>query len=305
MSLRSDNPDLIIGVGGVGSQLAQDAGRMSGCDTLLISHDQRDLAGDNSILISTESAINPSVHLLRGFAFKAQQKIKDATEGCSSVVMFCNLAGKGGSAIAPAVSHMLGGKRLACFAIMPFQYETSRLFTASIALQRVRDDSDFVIVADNDAVLDANPSITPNQCYKNINSAILQVASSLDWSESGIIFAGRNNPDVEGSLRDSLKTLYGSTTPDRVRRAAILVMGGNNIPLGDIRSIKEMTTDAIGTEVEVSTNTSDKSGIAMVSAIEGEMHFDQYDPLRIIPTRLDWDEPDYAMDCGLNMHNID
>ena len=301
-------PVLIVGVGGAGSKLARQAGKLLGYDTMTISQD----AKDADIRVSTEPVLNPSVHLLRGFALKETQGIRDRLDGYASIVMICNLAGKDGAAIAPVVSNIARGKNVACFAIMPFGYEKGRIFASGVALKRLRADADFVVVVDNDAVLDSNPDLTPTQCYGITNSAMLHVISSLEWPEMpgvGIVSAGRSNPDMETSLRDSLKVLYGSTRPGCIKRSIVYAMGGNAVPLGALRSVRDMASEVLGegAQVEISANSSDASGIVMVSSVQGETRFDSYDPLGVIPpeSTLDWDEPDCSMDCGLDFYQLE
>ena len=103
-------------------------------------------AEDADIRVSTESVLNPSVHLLRGFALKETQRIRNRLDGYASIVMICNLAGKDGAAMAPVVSNIARGKNVACFAIMPFGYEKGRIFASGVALKRLRADADFVVV---------------------------------------------------------------------------------------------------------------------------------------------------------------
>lgn len=307
MTVQRGGPDVVIGIGGAGCRLARDVKEALGCKTLLISHDPGDIRDGAGILIPTDSMINPSVQALRGFALGAEGRIREELSGRSSAVMMCNLAGRGGAAIAPVVSRILRGRNLACFAVMPFGYEGERLFAAGVALRRLRGDADFVVLADNDAVLDANPCITPSQCYSMMNSAMVQVASSLDWPEAGIVSASRRSPDVMASLRDALKALYGSAVPGSVKRSVIHIMGGDSVPLGVIRSVREMTSQVLGdgVRVEVSANASGGSEIVMVSSVEGQTRFERYDPLGAIPTALDWDEPECTMACGLDMRRID
>jgi cell division protein FtsZ len=315
-------PVLIVGIGSVGSKIAYDAKKSLNFDCLFVSHDKKDLCGDgcSNIEISTESIINPSVQLLRGFALKKEaiQQIKDKISGYSSIVLVCNLAGKAGAAIAPVISNIAkkDKKTLVSFAVMPFGYEKDRIFSSGVSLKRLKEDSSCTIVLDNDAILDSNPDLTPKKYYEITNSAILHVISSLAVSSEitgdvNIISSSRNyHDDLEASLRDSLKMLYQSAPNDRVKRSMIYVMGGDNIPIQMLDSIQKITSsisDKQTTRVDMSTNSSDHSKVVMLSAVSGETRFDKYDPLGMIPKEdtLDWDEPDCVMDCKLDLYQID
>ena len=53
MTFEITEPILVIGLGRVGADLAEKAKKSLNSDSLLISHDQKDLTGENSIKIST------------------------------------------------------------------------------------------------------------------------------------------------------------------------------------------------------------------------------------------------------------
>ena len=61
MSFQVKEPVLVIGLGGVGSKLANQAKDTLNSDCLVISNDSRDCSSNrDSIHISTDSIINPS-----------------------------------------------------------------------------------------------------------------------------------------------------------------------------------------------------------------------------------------------------
>ena len=106
MSFELTEPILIIGLGGVGSKLADHARKSLNSDCLRISHDQNDLTSENSIKISTKSVVNPSTHLIRGSTLEASDEIKKNIENYSTVILMSNLAGKAGAGIGPIVSRI-------------------------------------------------------------------------------------------------------------------------------------------------------------------------------------------------------
>ena len=93
MTFELTEPILLIGLGGVGSRLADEAKKSLNSDCLLISHDQKDLTSENSIKISTKSVVNPSTHLIRGSTLEASDEIKKNIENHSTVILMSNLAG--------------------------------------------------------------------------------------------------------------------------------------------------------------------------------------------------------------------
>jgi len=316
MSFQMKEPILVIGLGGIGSKLAVKAKDSINSDCLLISNDAKDFSSENpSIHVSTDSVINPSVQLIRGSTYKVADKIKSKIAGYSTVILMSNLAGKAGSAIAPVVSKMCkeSNKGLISFAIMPFKYEKDRIFNSGISLKRVRENSECTIVLDNDSLLESNPDLSPKACYDIANSAILHVVESLGSSEmsaeTNILTTSKDGQNIEDSLRDSLKMLYGNAPPNAVKRSMLYVVGGSNIPVGVLNSITNLTSGILNesnSQVEM-TSTSEESKVVMLSSIQGMTKFDNYDPLGMIPQEdtLDWSTPDCSIDCKLDLYQLE
>ncbi|MEK0330918.1 MAG: cell division protein FtsZ, partial [Nitrosopumilus sp.] len=166
----------------------------------------------------------------------------------STVVLMTNLAGKAGSAIAPVVSQICkeSDKGLISFAIMPFKYEKDRIFNSGVSLKRVRENSECTIVLDNDSLLESNPDLSPKACFDIANSAIMHVIESLGSSEisseTNILTTSKEGQNIEDSLRDSLKMLYGNASPNAIKRSMLYVVGGSNIPVGVLNSITNLTS---------------------------------------------------------------
>ncbi|WP_316504559.1 cell division protein FtsZ [Nitrosopumilus sp.] len=316
MSFQVKEPILVIGLGGVGSSLALKAKASLNSDCLLISNDTKDFSDESpSIEVSTGSAINPTVQLIRGSAYDVVDKIKSKVETYSTVVLMSNLAGKAGSAMAPVVSEVCkeSQKGLISFAVMPFKYEKERIFNSGISLKRIREDSDCTIVLDNDSLLESNPDLTPKECYDIANSAIMHVVKSLDSSEisaeTNVLTTSKDGQNIEDSLRDSLKMLYHNAPPNSVKQSMLYVVGGGNIPVGVINSITNLTSgilDQSNSQVDM-TSTSDESKLVMLSSIQGMTKFDSYDPLGVIPTEntLDWSDPDCSIGCSLDLYQLE
>ena len=313
MTFELTEPILLIALGGVGSRLAKKAKESLNSDCLLISHDQKDLTSENSIKISTKSVVNPSTHLIRGSALEASDEIKKNIENYSTVILLSNLAGKSGAGIGPIISRICRQeqKNLLSFSIMPFKFEKERIFQSGIALKRIRQDSQCTIVIDNDAMLDSNPDLTQNQCYDIANKAMESMMHSIKSSEissdTNIMSTSKINNDIETSLKDSLRMLYEDAPPNSIKRSMLYVYGGNNIPVGVLNTISNITGgtfDEDSTHVEMS---SEETKVVMLSSIEGETKFDKYDPLGIISQEntIDWDEPECSIDCKLDLKQLE
>jgi cell division protein FtsZ len=313
MTFQLTEPILIIGLGGVGAKLTEKAKKSLNSDCLLISHDQNDLTAENSIKISTKSVVNPSAHLIRGSALEALDEIKKNISNYSTIILMSNLAGKAGIGIGPIISKICKEeeKNLLSFTIMPFKFEKERIFQSGIALKRIREDSHCTIVLDNDALLDSNPELTLNQCYEISNKAIDSVVLSLKSSEisgdTNILSASKDGIDIEISLKDSLRMLYEDVPPNSIKRSMLYVYHDGNVPVGVLNSISNIT-GGIFDEDSIHVDMSSKeSKVVMLSSVQGEIRFDKYDPLGIIPTEntIDWDEPDCSINCELDLKQLE
>ena len=313
MTCELTEPIVVIGLGGVGSRLADKAKHSLNSDCLLISHDQKDLTSENSIKISTKSVVNPSTQLIRGSTLEASDEIKKNIENHSTIILLSNLAGKAGAGIGPIVSKICKQeqKNLLSFAIMPFKFEKERIFQSGIALKRIRQDSQCTIVIDNDALLDSNPDLTQNQCYdisnKSIESMMHSLKSSEISSDTNIMSTSRVTEDIEASLKNSLRMLYEDAPPNSIKRSMLYVYGADNIPVGVLNTISNITGgtfDENSTHIEMS---SEESKVVMLSSIQGETRFDKYDPLGIISQEntIDWDEPECSVDCELDLKQLE
>jgi cell division protein FtsZ len=316
MSFQVKEPILVIGLGGAGSKLAIQAKEALNSDCLIISNDQKDLqSGCSSIKVSTDSVINPSVQLIRGSAYKVADQIKSKISNYSTIILMTNLAGKTGSAISPVVSEICreSDKGLVSFAIMPFKYEKDRIFNSGVSLKRVKANSECTIVLDNDSLLESNPDLSPKTCYDIANNAIMHVIGSLKSSEipnqTNILTTSKDGQNLEESLRDSLKMLYEDAPPNAVKRSMLYVVGGNNIPVGILNSITNLTSGILSessAQVDL-TSSSNESKIVMLSSIQGMTKFEKYDPLGMIPQEntLDWSQPDCSIDYKLDLYQLE
>jgi len=315
MSFQVKEPVLVIGLGGVGSKLANETKNTLNLDCLIISNDSKDFSSENeSIQVSTNPIINPSVQLIRGSTYKVSKEIKSKISQYSTIILMSNLAGKAGSAMAPVISEMCkeADKRLISFAIMPFKYEKERIFNSGIALKRIRENSQCTIVLDNDSLLESNPDLSPKACYSIANSAIMHVVKSLETteisSETNILTTSKEGQNMEDSLRDSLKMLYQNAPPNTIKSSMIYVAGGENIPIGVINSIKNISNGITNkSNSQINIASSDESKVVMLSSVQTMTKFDNYDPLGMIPKdqTLDWDTPDCSIDCKLDLYQLE
>ena len=154
--------------------------------------------------------------------------------------------------------------------------------------------------------------MSPKACYDIANSAIMHIVESLGTSEisseTNILSTSKNGQDIEDSLRDSLKMLYENAPPNSVKRSMLYVVGGNNIPVGVLNSITNITNGILKeSNSQINMTSNKESKVVMLSSIQGMTKFDNYDPLGMIPQEntLDWSTPDCSIDCKLDLYQLE
>ena len=314
MTFEVKEPVLVIGLGGAGIKLASEMRQVLDADSLKISQEKKDVSEHNSVHISTNSIINPSVQLIRGCAMEQSEKIAEHISTYETVIIMANLAGKSGAALAPVVSSICKeqNKNVLSFAVMPFKFEKDRIFNSGISLKRLRMNSDSTIIIDNDAVLDSNPDLSAEKCYEITNNAIKCLATSIKSSaladDTNILSSSRNAENMEESVKDSIRMLYEDAPPNSIKHSMLYVYGASKIPVGVINSISNILGgifDENNSQVDMSS--SNNTNVVLLSAIQGETRFEKYDPLGIISEdkTLDWDEPETSFNCEMDLPQLE
>ncbi|MFQ5941409.1 MAG: cell division protein FtsZ [Nitrososphaerales archaeon] len=322
MGVEVRTPITIIGVGGAGAKLAARARTEFNIKCLLISNDKNDLnyPGCERMFVDVKQLVNPSPNSIRAAVLEASDDIRGRLGDSSTVIVMGNLAGKGGTGIVPLVTRMAkqAGKNVISFVVMPFKFETNKLFTAGVSLRRVRESSDCLVIVDNDALLHNNPDLKIEECYRITNEAVLQVLSSVTHgislgTETNVLCTSDDSiNDAESALKNSFKMLYSEVDPDNVRRAMLYVIGGDRVPIRVLNTLVNNVQTILGengTEVGLSLSSSASEGIKvmlMASVLE-QTRFDDYDPLNIIPNSsvLDWDEIECDIKLETSLPRID
>jgi cell division protein FtsZ len=320
--LEVEKPVLIIGIGGAGSRIANAVSNAVEYECVLISNDRKDLIGNHrSILISSKSWVNPSSYKLRFYAQDSAMKIRSAIRGCKTVIVIANLAGKGGSAIAPMVCRLAkeaaDEKTVVSFVIMPFEFEKDRIFQAAISLRRVRESSDAIIVIDNDAFVRNNPELSAEECYQITNRALSETIAlgckgGHTCNDVSLLCTSNNIGRPELSAKDSVAMLYQDGDAGSVKNAVLYVMGGKNVPLGLLNSLFNTLQKILKQDVNVGVtlvlSDSNTTNVHLLATFDATTRFDDYDPLsQIIPEKnvLDWHEMDSSPDIEMAISNLE
>jgi cell division protein FtsZ len=343
--IKMKKPVLLMGVGGLGSRLASKIAKEIGCACSIVTDDEEcETGGYPTVLINTQSWINPSGRKLRFFAQASLDRIKSLVAGYNTVLIIGNLAGKAGIALCPTICNIVRNDQpsvpnqtgettfsthmkhqmvatndidIISFIVMPFKFEKSRIFDAGISLRRIRESSGAVVVIDNDAFLDNNPDLTISQCYELTNQALFDTISSFYQTEFNadlnLLSVGRPDRDsVSSSMVDSLAMLFDSTDLDSVRHTLIHVMGGDRISVGAMNGLVDTVHSIFKKDnlsiVNVMVSNPGHVNVNLLSSVVSKTKFDSYDPLsEIIPSssNLDWDELDCSPEISLDIRNVE
>jgi cell division protein FtsZ len=344
--IKIRKPVLLLGVGGVGSRLASRIAKELRCSCSIVTDDEMcETGGYPTVLINTESWVNPSGRKLRFYAQASVDKIKSLIAGYKTVLIIGNLAGKAGIALCPTICNIIKDHQpfalnqtrdlassksdspqqltttanidVISFVIMPFKFERGRIFDAGISLRRIRESAGAVVVIDNDALLDNNPDLTISQCYDLTNQAIFDIISSLYQTEfnGDLNLLGIGRPDrdsVSSSAMDSLAMLLDVAEADSVRRTLVYVMGGDRISVGAMDRLVN-TVQAIFrkdnlSDVNLMLSSPGKVSVNLIASVIARTKFDSYDPLsEIIPSKnnLDCDELDCSPEFSLDIRSVE
>ena len=322
MAVEIKNPIITIGIGGVGAKIASQARSRIDGRCILMSNDKSDLNYPDceKMLIDVKNLLNPSSNSIRGAVLESSHEIRERLGDSSTVILIGNLAGNGGTGMVPLVARMAmdAGKNVISFVVMPFKFETSKLFKAGVSLRRLKESSNCLIIVDNDALLYNNPDLTVEDCYRIINEAVLEVIGSLTCGisldeKTAVLCTSKDSlKDAESALKDSFRMLYTNVDPDKVSRAVLYVVGGDKVRVGILDSLVNSVQNILGvngTEVglTLSSSSSDSVKVLLMASVLEETRFDDYDPLNIIPNNsiLDWDEIECSLDFETDLPRME
>lgn len=335
-------PLLLLGVGGLGSKLVPKIAKELGCACSIVTDDETcDTGGCPTVHIDTQSWINPSGRKLRFYAHASMDRIRALVAGYNTVLLIGNLAGKAGIALCPTICNILRNNQscgsnkthedspsslqsvatnsidVITFVVMPFKFETHRIFDAGISLRRIRESSGAVVVIDNDAFLDNNPELTISQCYDLTNQAMFDIISSFYRTEFSadlnLLSVGRPDRDsISASVMDSLAMLLDNTGIESVKRTLVYVMGGDRISVGAMNGLANTVRSIFKqdnlNDVDLMISNMGHVNVHLLSSVISKTKFDSYDPVsEIIPHKnsLDWDELDCSPEFSLDIKSVE
>ncbi|MEO9319520.1 MAG: hypothetical protein ABI361_02490 [Nitrososphaera sp.] len=318
-------PALILGIGHVGGKIASGVARSCGCEHLEMVYEADHLSEiENCVHIARRGWANPSAPKLRSLASAHLSEIATKLREVKTVFMVANLAGRGGVGIGPLVCRVAKEKgcKVVSIVIMPFGFEHDKIFASGVALRRIQDASDSLIIVDNNAYLQNNPQHSLEQCYAAINQAVHDSAVHVlrggrSSGGIGIVTTGTTpNNNLGSSLEASLAALYPQLSEHgSVGRAVIHVThaGNSKLSLDNLSvlvgRVRAALSDSSSASVSMTTAGSlGESQVHLVTSVLNGTVFDSYDPLaQVIPKEkfIDWEELDASPDLSLPVFGIE
>jgi cell division GTPase FtsZ len=292
-----DEASNIIGVG-VGTAGCRVASKISGFKTGIhhfyyLSCDENDLRG------LTESIYIPLTHLrrepaaVRGVGVKHLNKIREVVKGAKLTLIISGLGGATGSGLAPLVAEAAKeqGSPVLAVAIMPSDFEHSKLFYSSIALRHLSRACDHVIVIDNNDFTQTLSDKPILDVYEEINERIAFALSRLlgafekeDYpvgldktitasiKDRFTLLALSDRVDVLEAVGEAVASIYKKADPAEAESALLYLSGSKNLLAGEVEdSVKHLATllrDG-GVRVECGFSTCGYSKVTSVVLVSG------------------------------------
>ena len=312
-------PVLLVGIGGLGREIALEAKSCTDFDYMVISNDKSDVEDENSLYVDCRPWINPSIFRIRSSLQNYESEIMKIFSRFGTVIFISNLGGNSGTAMSPLLSNIAKfslNLKVINFVVMPFRYERGRLFNSAVSLKRLNSASDAVFVIDNDAFLEINPDLSLEECFSITNKTlvhILKLMPSINLPPGKRIISTSSSEEfnVENALRDSLAMLYSSADPDSLGKSFLYINNGIAGSIGNLNSIinklRRIQNIDRAAEIDLSPPRTFDRPINLVTLVQGHSKFDSYDPLAIIPgdSCLDWEIPESHPDIVLPLGNIE
>ncbi|WP_048149230.1 cell division protein FtsZ [Palaeococcus ferrophilus] len=236
----------VVGVGGAGCNTINrmmEVG-VEGAKIIAVNTDAQDLLKVKShrkILIGKEitrglgAGNNPKIG--EEAAKESERDIRDALEGADMVFITCGLGGGTGTGAAPVVAEL--AKKMGALTVsivtLPFTVEgIRRIKNAEYGLERLRKNSDTVIVIPNDKLMEVAPNLPIHLAFKVADEILVQAVKGITEliTKPGLVNLDFN--DVKAVMKDGGIAMIGIGESDSEKRAQEAAIQALNSPLLDV-----------------------------------------------------------------------
>jgi len=263
----------VVGTGGAGNNTISHLKEVgiNGVETIAINTDAQDLLfcqSDNKILIGRNishglgSGSNPQIG--EEAARENEEDIRSSLEGSDLVFVTCGLGGGTGTGSAPVIAEIAKNLNALTISVitLPFSEEgVLRGENALKGLEKLRQNSDTVIVVQNNRLLDLVPNLPLNAAFKVADEILVNAVKGITElvTEKGLI--NLDFADVRSIMKDGDTAMIGIGESDSeenkaidavekavenplldvditgARSALINITGDENMSISDARSI--------------------------------------------------------------------
>ena len=327
-----DESSNIIGVG-IGTAGCRIASKISRFKTGVhhfhyLSCDENDLKGLSESIYIPLTQLKKEPAAVRGAGVKHLNKIREAVRGAKLTLIISGLGGATGSGLSPLVAEAAKeqGSLVLAVAIMPSNFERSKLFYSSIALRHLSKICDYIIVIDNNDFTQTLSDKPILDVYEEINERLAFALSRLlgafgkeDYAidlektittpikDRFTLLALSDKVNIIEAVSEAVASIYRKADPSEAESALLYLSSSKNLLAGEIEdSVKHLTTllreGAVRVEYGFSTGGYSKvTSVVLVSGFK-RIKFANYDVLESIlgpKGRLD-SEPECALDLTFN-----
>jgi cell division protein FtsZ len=236
----------VVGVGGAGCNTINrmmEVG-VEGAKIIGINTDAQDLLkvkAHKKILIGKEltrglgAGNNPKIG--EEAAKESERDIRDALEGADMVFITCGLGGGTGTGAAPIVAEI--AKKMGALTVavvtLPFTVEgIRRIKNAEYGLERLRRNSDTVIVIPNDKLMEVAPNLPIHMAFKVADEILVQAVKGITELITKPGLVNLDFADVKAVMKDGGVAMIGIGESDSEKRALEAATQALNSPLLDV-----------------------------------------------------------------------
>ncbi|MFH1649304.1 MAG: cell division protein FtsZ [Candidatus Woesearchaeota archaeon] len=275
----------VIGVGGAGNNMVNwlYTKGVKGAEIIATNTDQQHLnmtACDKKILMGREltRGLGCGGFPTKGYdaAHESQAAIKEALQGADMIFLCAGMGGGTGTGAASYTAKIAkdAGAIVIGTVTMPFNIERARIDKAEIGLQQLRENSDTVIVIDNNRLVKIAGNLPVQQAFAVANELVATMIKgivetiavpslvNLDFadvkaimSDGGVAAIGIGSSDTKNRVDECVHAALSNPLLDisyeGAEGALIHVEGGPDLTLDEISKIGELVTSKMSDDANV------------------------------------------------------